>query len=160
MSLECKSALYYSNSYLGLSSDLRHYGLAFEHWPKTLPSLFKGVNLTHLKLLCYLQDITTPKKPNHGKNKNKKTATEFPMKFLAISRGISLLFPWTVHPGQLLVSPHHTPCGAKWWSNIRTNFQSFSPEGRGLVNKSATFSCVLMYAVLHSSRAHPSRTKW
>ena len=35
MSLECINALYYSNYYLGLSSDLRHSGLTFEHWPQT-----------------------------------------------------------------------------------------------------------------------------
>ena len=48
----------------------------------------------------------------------------------------------------------------KWCSSIRTNFCRFSPEGSGFVSKSATFSCVLIYAVLHSSRAQPSRTKW
>jgi hypothetical protein len=36
----------------------------------------------------------------------------------------------------------------------------FSHEGRGFVSKSATFSCVLIYAVCHSSLAHPSLTKW
>ena len=160
MSLECINALYYSNSYLGMSLDLRNSGLAFEHWPQTLPSILKGVNWAHLKLLCYFQAITTQKKRITGKTKTKKTATESPMKFLAIRRGISLRLPWTVYSDQPLVSPHHTPCGAKWWSDIRTNLQRFSPEGRGLVNKSATFSCVLMYAVLHSSRSHPSCIKW
>ena len=40
------------------------------------------------------------------------------------------------------------------------NLVRFSPEGRGFVNKSATFSCVLIYAVLHSSLAQPSLSKW
>ncbi len=40
------------------------------------------------------------------------------------------------------------------------NLVRFSPEGRGFVSKLATLSCVLMYAVCHSSLAHPSLTKW
>ena len=160
MSLECKRAIYSSNSYLGLSSDLRHSGLDFEHWPQTLPSIFKRVNPNSFEIAMLLAGHIYPLKKNHGKTKTKKTATESPLKFLAIRIGISLLLPWTVHSGQPLVSPHHTPCGAKWWSNIRTKFQRFSPEGKGLVNKSATFSCVLIYSVLHSSWAHPSFTKW
>jgi hypothetical protein len=40
------------------------------------------------------------------------------------------------------------------------NLVCFSPEGRGFVSKSATLSCVLIYAVCHSSLAHPSLTKW
>ena len=47
-----------------------------------------------------------------------------------------------------------------WWSNIWMNFVCFSPEGRGLVSKSATLPWVLMYAVLHSFFAQPSLTKW
>ena len=35
MSIECINTLYNSNSYLGLSSDLRHSGLAFEHLHQT-----------------------------------------------------------------------------------------------------------------------------
>ncbi len=40
------------------------------------------------------------------------------------------------------------------------NLVCFSPEGRGFVSKSAMLSCVWMYAVRHSSLAHPSLTKW
>ncbi len=40
------------------------------------------------------------------------------------------------------------------------NLVCFSPEVRGFVSKLAMLSCILMYAVRHSSLAHPSLTKW
>ncbi len=40
------------------------------------------------------------------------------------------------------------------------NLVCFSPEGKGFVSKLAMLSCVLMYAVHHSSLAHPSLTEW
>ena len=43
---------------------------------------------------------------------------------------------------------------------VRMKALCFSLEVRGLVIKSAGFSCVLTYDVRHSSLAHPSLTKW
>jgi hypothetical protein len=47
-----------------------------------------------------------------------------------------------------------------WWRRFLTNPLLFSLAGNSLVNKSASFSCVLTKLVLHSSLATPSRTKW
>ena len=174
MSLSCNMHCYYNTLYHSLSSDHRQIivyppntdtlvcpldapvclsNTDLKHSPQSL----KGLIWTHLKLLCFVQAITTSKKPtlpgknkNKNKNKNKRAATESRLKFLSSRRGIKLFLPWTVHFGRPLVSPHQTPCGAKWWSNIRTNFQRFSPESRGLVRISETYSWLLMYAVCHS----------
>ena len=62
--------------------------------------------------------------------------------------GVRPLLHFTTHTRQI----HH--------SSIRTNLFRFSPEGRGFVIRSAGLSEVLTQVVLHSSRAHPSRTKW
>ena len=57
MSLECINALYYSSSYLGLSSDLRHSGLAFEHWPQTTPQQREEWNHhTHGAMVTDMED--------------------------------------------------------------------------------------------------------
>ena len=62
------------------------------------------------------------------------------------------------HNIQLLNHSNHHHC--RGCNNILTNFHHFSPEGRGLVNKSATLSCVLTHAFSHSSLAQPSLTWW
>lgn len=47
-----------------------------------------------------------------------------------------------------------------WWRIILTKLLLFSPDGNGLVSKSAGLWCVFIYAVRHSSLAISSLTKW
>ena len=179
MSLSWNMHFYYNNLHHSLSSDHRRIIVCSPTTDtlvcpsdapvclsntdlKQSPQSLKGFIWTHLKLICFVQAIATSKKRFCGKTKTKKkkTATESRLKLFSARRGIKVVLTWTVQSERPLVSPHHTPCGSKWCSNIRTNFQRFSPEGRGLVIMSATFSWVLMYAVRNSSRSHPSCTKW